>query len=98
MLKAHSEFDNIIHAPNRLQICALLSHVSEMEFKPLKSQLGVSDSVLSKQLKVLEGAGYIQASKQTSKTGYKRTWLALTPLGKKAYFGHVMALQAVIGR
>ena len=49
-------FDTVIHAPNRLQICALLDTTKELEFQIIKEQLEVSDSVLSKHLKVLEDA------------------------------------------
>ena len=38
-------FDNVIHAPNRLQICALLETTKELEFQIVKEQLDVSDSV-----------------------------------------------------
>ena len=41
-------FDTVIHAPNRLQICALLETTKELEFQIVKEQLDVSDSVLSK--------------------------------------------------
>ena len=50
----------MIHAPNRLQICALLETTKELEFQVIKEQLDVSDSVLSKHLKVLEDADYIR--------------------------------------
>ncbi|MFF3994626.1 transcriptional regulator [Streptomyces cyaneofuscatus] len=50
-------YDAVIHAPNRLQICAMLAAVDSMEFSRVRESLGVSDSVLSKHLKVLEGAG-----------------------------------------
>ena len=45
MVKA--TFDTVIHAPNRLQICALLETTKELEFQIVKEQLDVSDSVLS---------------------------------------------------
>ena len=38
-------FDTVIHAPNRLQICALLETTKELEFQIVKEQLDVSDSV-----------------------------------------------------
>ena len=41
-------FNTMIHAPNRLQICALLESTKELEFHIIKEQLDVSDSVLSK--------------------------------------------------
>ena len=44
-------FDTVIHAPNRLQICALLDSSKELEFQIIREQLDVSDSVLSKHLR-----------------------------------------------
>ena len=76
-------FDTVIHAPNRLQICALLETTKELEFQIVKEQLDVSDSVLSKHLKVLEDANYIRLIKKTEFTR-QRTWLSLTSLGRKA--------------
>lgn len=54
-LEAH--FDETIHAPHRLRICALLAPVESMEFGTVRDELGVADSVLSKQFKVLADAG-----------------------------------------
>ena len=92
-----TKFDNLIHAPNRLQICALLSTMAELEFQVVKEHLNVSDSVLSKHVKSLTEANYLQFTKRTE-FGRQRTWLALTPLGKEAYLGHVAALKAIVGQ
>ncbi len=89
-----SGFDPIIHPLNRLQICALLAPIDEMEFSLIREELQVSDSVLSKQLRYLEEAGYIQPRK-ANQGGRQRTWLSLTKTGKKAFAGHVRALQEV---
>ena len=56
-------FDPVIHAPGRLQICAILSSVDEAEFALIRDTIKVSDSVLSKHLKQLEDAGYITLTK-----------------------------------
>lgn len=90
------KFDLLIHAPNRLQICALLTSAAEMEFKMLKDHLEVSDSVLSKHLKVLEDAGYI-VPKKLKHLGRPRTWLSLTNKGKKAFKVHIKALKELVG-
>ena len=87
--------DQIIHAPNRLQICAMLSATAELDFKLLREQLGVSDSVLSKQLKVLEKANYISTIKRTS-LGRPCTWVSLTSTGRQAFESHISALKAII--
>mgnify|MGYP000147084029 CR=1 FL=1 len=91
-----ANFDNLIHAPNRLQICALLSTMAELEFQVVKEQLNVSDSVLSKHVKSLTEADYVRFTKRTE-FGRQRTWLSLTSKGKQAYLGHVAALKAIVG-
>lgn len=87
--------DSTIHAPHRLLICALLSRSLDLEFKVLKEHLDVSDSVLSKQIKQLEEAGYLKVTKKTEQ-GRQRTWLSLTKEGRKAYNAHVEALKKIV--
>lgn len=89
-------FDPLIHAPHRLQICAILDTVDKAGFALLRDQLGVSESVLSKQVKALEDAGYVSVSKGT-REGRVRTWAAFTKAGRAAYRGHVAALRAIVG-
>jgi len=86
------QFDPVIHAPGRLQICAVLSRADEAEFALIRDVIGVSDSVLSKHLKQLEGAGYI-ALRKAAENGRQRTWISLTPSGRKAFAAHVAELQ-----
>jgi DNA-binding MarR family transcriptional regulator len=85
-------FDEIIHAPNRLRICALLATAYSAEFGTIRDALGVADSVTSKQLKILADAGYVTISKPTGK-GRVKTWVTLTTAGRKAYVGHLQVLQ-----
>ncbi|WP_068927552.1 transcriptional regulator [Planobispora rosea] len=89
-------FDATIHAPNRLRICALLDAVAEAEFGTVQQQLGVSASVLSKQVGVLIEAGYVKQRKAVRDTR-QRVWLQLTEPGRAAYRGHVAALRAIVG-
>lgn len=91
-----SAFDPLIHAPHRLQICATLDTVDRAEFALLRDQLGVSESVLSKQIKALEDAGYVSVSKG-SRDGRVRTWASFTKSGQQAYRGHVAALRRIVG-
>jgi DNA-binding MarR family transcriptional regulator len=90
-----TDLDPIIHAPNRLQICAMLATSAELDFRLIKEQLGVSDSVLSKQLKHLENAEYIKTKKRNY-NGRPRTWISLTNKGLKSFDSHVNALRAII--
>lgn len=89
---AQPSFDEIIHAPNRLQICAVLAAVAAAEFATLRDSLGVADSVLSKHLKVLQDAGYVTLTKPVT-SGRVRTWASLTAAGRAAFKGHVAELQ-----
>lgn len=89
-------FDTVIHAPGRLQICALLSAAEEAEFAAIRAAIEVSDSVLSKHLKQLEDAGYVKPRK-AALDGRQRTWLSLTAEGRKAFAGHVAELTRLAG-
>lgn len=90
-----ARFDELIHAPLRLRICASLSPVQWAEFAPLRDILGVADSVLSKHLKQLVDAGYVSVEK-FSKLGRSHTRVALTREGRMAYVGHIEALRSMI--
>ena len=89
------QFDEVVHAPNRLRICAFLAASSSVEFSTLRDLLGVADSVLSKHLKVLQDGGYVTVSKPTG-LGRVKTWVQLTPEGRRAYTGHVAALKRLL--
>ncbi len=91
-----AKFDSVIHAPNRLQICAFLAPLQEAEFQVLRDELGVSDSVLSKHLKQLEEAGYVTFRK-TAISGRQRMWASLTKSGRKAFAAHVQELKILAG-
>ena len=84
-------FDATVHAPGRLQICAMLASAAEAEFAMLRDAIEVSDSVMSKHIKMLEDAGYVSVRKAAA-SGRQRTWLALTAKGRKAFAGHVAEL------
>jgi DNA-binding MarR family transcriptional regulator len=93
---AAPQFDAAIHAPGRLQICALLSATDQMDFAAIRESIGVSDSVLSKHLKLLEEAGYVRFRKAPFE-GRQRTWLSLTADGKRAFAAHVAELTRLAG-
>ena len=89
-------FDETIHSPNRLRICAALSVARQVEFAALEQGLGVSKSLLSKQLKVLIDAGYVTVERKPQSFGRPRTWVGLTSAGRRAYRNHVAALRKII--
>ena len=67
---------------------ATLSSMDSAEFAFVRDIVEISDSALSKQASVLEQAGYVKIKK-----GYvgkrPRTWLSLTPAGRRTYTAHV---------
>ena len=89
--------DQVIHAPYRLQIVSLLAGLTEAEFSFVRDELEISDSVLSKSATVLADAGYLEIRK--GHVGRRsRTWLKLTPEGRRAFAAYLEDLQQVVGR
>jgi len=86
--------DAVIHAPNRLQICAVLTPLEEAEFQMLRETVGISDSVLSKHIKHLQDAGSVKVRKG-AENGRQRTWARLIGRGRQAFNAHVAALQEI---
>jgi DNA-binding MarR family transcriptional regulator len=81
--------DPLIHPITRLSICGLLAAGADwVEFAALRDAAGISDSVLSKQSRVLEEAGYVEVRKGA--VGRRpRTWFRLTAAGRQALQGHL---------
>lgn len=88
-----ARLDPVIHPITRLSICGLLaSGVDWVEFAALRDAAGISDSVLSKQSRILEDAGYVEVRKGA--VGRRpRTWFRLMPTGREAFQAHVARLQ-----
>ncbi|WP_291378464.1 transcriptional regulator [Demequina sp.] len=89
-------FDSTIHAATRLQLCAMLAEVDAIDFAAVREDLGISDSVLSKHVKVLADEGYV-AVKTYKSGGRSRKRLAFTKIGAQAYAGHIAELKRLIG-
>jgi DNA-binding MarR family transcriptional regulator len=88
------EVDEHLNSPVRLSIIATLAKVNDAEFQVVRDAIELSDSVLSKQISLLEGVGYVEVRK-----GYvgkrPRTWLSATELGRDALVKHISALRAI---
>jgi DNA-binding transcriptional ArsR family regulator len=94
-MTAPPRFNELIHAPTRLSIVSLLGASDWAEFRFLRDTLSLSDSALSKQLTVLEGAGYIEIRKAF--VGKRpRTWARLSRAGRHAFEGHVQKLREIV--
>ena len=89
------DFNEVIHAPQRLRICAMLSGAQNVEFRLLQEQLGLSKSALSKHLTILVDAGYVSQGRALQNSR-NRLWLSLTAEGAHAYSAHVQALQEIV--
>lgn len=89
-------FDELIHARTRLRITAALAANRDMEFSALEEALGLSTSLLSRQLRLLADAGYLTLDKRRQPFGRPRTWVSLTATGRRAYLGHVAALRSLL--
>jgi len=84
-----ARLDPLIHPITRLSICGLLAAGADwVEFAALRDAAGISDSVLSKQSRVLEDAGYVEVRKGA--IGRRpRTWFRLTAHGRQAVQDHL---------
>jgi DNA-binding MarR family transcriptional regulator len=90
-------FDELIHAPTRLEIVSLLAAAQWADFKYIRDELGLSDSALSKQLSTLESAGYVEIHRRF--VGKRpRTSASLSTAGRQAFDQHVKALQKILAR
>lgn len=89
-----NRLDEVIHSPVRFSVVAALAAVDRAEFRLVRGTVEVSDSVLSKQVTVLENAGYVKVQKFT--VGRRtRTSLSLTKEGRTAFERHVAALREI---
>ena len=94
-MSTEPQFDELIHAPTRLSIVALLAAADWADFTFVRDSLILSDSALSKQISTLEQAGYVTVRKTGAGRG-RRTHLRLSPAGRRAFTAHAAALQQII--
>lgn len=77
-----------------MRICAFLLPNDEVAFTVLRDALGLSESALSRQLKVLAEAGIAAVAREKG-VPRPRAWVALTPEGREAVRGHLAALRDI---
>ena len=94
-MTAKPRFDELIHASTRLSIVALLAAADWADFTFVRDSLSLSDSALSKQISILEQAGYVTVRK-TGAGRSRRTHLKLSAAGRRAFAAHAAALQQII--
>jgi len=89
----HGLDELLVHAV-RFSIVALLAAASKVEFSFVRDEVEVTDSMLSKQISILEQAGYIKVHKGF--VGKRpRTWLSLTREGRRVFERHLAALRDI---
>jgi DNA-binding MarR family transcriptional regulator len=92
------ELNETIHQPIRLRIMASLVTLApdeEVDFTTLRKLLDVTDGNLGAHLRKLEEAGYIAVNKVFMERK-PRTYVAVTPTGRKVFDQHVSALKDIL--
>lgn len=92
-----ASLDPVIHPPKRLAVMAILAASEWAEFAFLRERLDVSDSDLSKQMKILQDAGYVRVAKRGKGRGAS-TWYRMTRPGRQAFEAHLAFLHALVAQ
>ena len=88
------ELDDLLGHPVRFSVVAMLAAAEQAEFGFVRDNVEVTDSMLSKQMKALEQAGYVKVKKGF--VGKRpRTWLSLTKEGRHRFARHMNALREI---
>ena len=93
---AYEKLERVIHEKARLSILAsLASHAEGLLFNDLKALCALTDGNLSRQLQVLQEAGFVEVWK-----GFKnkrpQTLCRLTPDGRKRFVDYINTLESVV--
>jgi DNA-binding MarR family transcriptional regulator len=99
-VRAKPRFDELIHAPTRLRLCAMLRPLDEADFAAIAETLELSEANLSKTVRNLADLGYVTTNKRASPLradARQVTTVKLTPQGRKAFDGHLAALREMAG-
>lgn len=90
-----SRLDNVVHQRVRLGILTVLAEAGEADFAYLRDALGLTDGNLSRNLTVLDAAGFVGTEKRPD--GHRtRTWASVTPAGRKALATELDALRELL--
>ena len=93
---AYEGLERLIHEKARLSILAsLASHAQGLLFNDLKALCSLTDGNLSRQLQVLQEAGFVEVWK-----GFKnkrpQTLCRLTPDGRRRFVEYIETLESVV--
>jgi DNA-binding MarR family transcriptional regulator len=87
--------DNAVHQRTRLGILTILAGADRADFSFLRDTLDLTDGNLSRNLTVLENAGFVAIDK-TFEGRRSRTWISVTPAGQKALTEEIQALREIV--
>lgn len=87
--------DNAVHQRARLGILTVLAGAERADFVYLRDTLGLTDGNLSRNLSVLDDAGYVTIEKTFSERK-SRTWVSATPAGRAALAAEIAALREIV--
>lgn len=89
--------DEVVHQRHRLGVLTIAAEVRRVEFGYLRESLELTAGNLSRHIAVLAEAGLVEVEK-----GYDgkrpRTWVRITPAGRKALAAEMTALDALVRR
>jgi DNA-binding MarR family transcriptional regulator len=89
--------DEVVHQRHRLGILTITAEVRRVEFSYLRESLQLTAGNLSRHIAVLAEAGLVEVEK-----GYEgrrpRTWVSITPAGRKALAAEMKTLGALVRR
>lgn len=88
--------DEFVHTPARLSILSLLAPAEWVLFSFLRDTIVTSDSALSKQLRALEAAGYVESYK--NRASRSSTSVRLTAHGRAAFEAYLEGLEQLVAR
>ena len=91
------DLDDDVHQRVRLGILASLSGLTRADFAHLKRELALTDGNLGRHLEVLGEAGFVKLTREAT-GGRPRTWVAITPKGRKALRKEVDALRQIMAQ
>jgi DNA-binding MarR family transcriptional regulator len=87
--------DNAVHQRVRLGILTVVAGTAQVDFAFLRGTLDLTDGNLSRNLSVLEETGYV-AIEKTFEGRRTRTWVSITPAGRRALADEIQALREIV--
>jgi DNA-binding transcriptional ArsR family regulator len=94
-MPALAQLDPLLQHRSRLGALVLLSGIESLAFSRLKVLLDETDGNLGAQLRKLEDARYVTATKEFVNRK-PTTWYSLTPTGRIAISRHLKAIESLL--